>query len=98
LALSRQCARGGAVDRGKVAAWAAENNPKSDGAPEMIIAARRTIRQLRHHVGAAVSALVPRLERPEQGVVVEPVRPVVAVQIKIGLQIRTRPAAEVVAR
>ena len=36
------------------AAWAAENNPKSDGAPEMIIAARRKlIRQLRHHVGAA---------------------------------------------
>ena len=35
------------MDRGKVAAWAAENNLKSDGAPEMIIAARRKlIRQL----------------------------------------------------
>jgi hypothetical protein len=67
LALSRQCARGGAVDRGKVAAWAAENNPKSDGAPEMSIAARRKlIRQLRHHVGAAAEALAcqPRWRVP----------------------------------
>ena len=38
------------------AAWAAENNPKSDGAPEMIIAARRNlIRQLRLGSGRVFS-------------------------------------------
>ena len=37
------------------AAWAAENNPKSDGAPEMIIAARRKlIRQLRLGSGTSL--------------------------------------------
>ena len=37
------------------AAWAAENNPKSDGAPEMIIAARRKLtRQLRLGSGTSL--------------------------------------------
>jgi hypothetical protein len=55
---------------------------------------RGTLDQLRRPF-EVVGTFVPCFQRPEQRVVVEPVRPVVAVPVKIGPEVWARPGPEV---
>ena len=55
---------------------------------------RLTLNQLCRPLKVGV-AMVPGFQRPEQGIVFQPVRPVVAELLKGGLQLPGRPRAEV---